>query len=358
MPTGHIFCSECGVSNEPDATFCENCGKRFRSVAARRAATDVEQHYAAGAPARKSRAVVVIPLVLLLGAGAAWAGVALKSKKEADSLQLAPVAQNLTLSDQPLAGGSSAPSQIVPPVAAAPQKAATAPQPRPQSVRQMWTPPPATTASTEFPTSVAPATPSSTITADNSPAAGSAVAYAPPDATTPAEATPALSSPRIAAGTAIQLKSLDKVCTDKNKESELFRTAVDQPVQGSNGAVIPKGAVVTFIIDRLNRNGGKVEFSVSPLSAELNGQQTPIIAGVDAIALKKANKGLLGALVGAAAGMATAKAAGGDTKSTMLGGAVGGAAGALIGKQLENSDGCLEKNAPIKITLRSDLSPP
>jgi hypothetical protein len=187
--------------------------------------------------------------------------------------------------------------------------------------------------------------------------AGSSYSAAPPDIPTPAEAAPP-PLPRIASGTSIQLRSLNRVCSDKNKESELFRTVVDQQVEGSNGAMIPKGAVVTFIIDRLNRSGGKVEFSVAPLSVQLNGSETPIIAGVDAVALKKANKGLLGAVVGAAAGIAAAKAAGGDTKAAVLGGAAGGAAGTLIGKQLQNADGCIETNAPIKITLRSDLTPP
>ena len=145
---------------------------------------------------------------------------------------------------------------------------------------------------------------------------------------------------------------------DKNKQDDVFKTVVDQPVEGSNGAAIPKGSVVTFIVDRLSRADGKVEFSISPLAVELNGTPTPIRASVDAVALRKANKGLLGAVVGAAAGIAAAKVAGGDARATVLGGAAGGAAGALIGKQLQNADGCIETNAPIKITLRSDLTPP
>jgi outer membrane lipoprotein SlyB len=79
-------------------------------------------------------------------------------------------------------------------------------------------------------------------------------------------------------------------------------------------------------------------------------------AKVEAVSIKEKRRSLLGALVGAATVMTITKAAGGDTKQAVAAGVAGGAAGAIIGSQLKAGDGCIEKNAPIRITLRSDLT--
>jgi len=356
------FCANCGSPNEDDARFCEACGRELTEDVAPTAV----------APRRRWSAKVVVPVVLLLlvAAGAFAFPAQFSSAMSATKGMLGLGSRVDTSTTQTVAtpGGPSTvipfgDTALTPPPglkvavsepdevkrAAADTEDLPVPRPippEPPARTKQWIEPAITrrdSAMVELPVSTS---------TETRPSSSSAT-------TIPPEPLPLPPAPKlIAAGTTLQLKSLDKVCTDKNKQDDMFRTVVDQPVEGSSGARIPKGSVVTFIVDRLSRADGKVEFSISPLAVELNGVQAPIRASVDAVALKKANKGLLGAVVGAAAGIAAAKVAGGDARATVLGGAAGGAAGALIGKQLQNADGCIETNASIKITLRSDLTPP
>jgi hypothetical protein len=148
------------------------------------------------------------------------------------------------------------------------------------------------------------------------------------------------------------------VCTDKTREGARFRGVVQEDIEGSNGARIPKGTVVNFVVDRLRRSGNpndKVDFSIAPETIEIGGSPSPLAASVDAVTVKPQRRGLFGALAGAALGVAVTKAAGGDTRAAVAAGAAGGAAGAVIGNQIKNGDGCIEKNSAIRITLQADL---
>lgn len=161
----------------------------------------------------------------------------------------------------------------------------------------------------------------------------------------------------ISAGAAIALRSAVQVCTDKTREGATFSGIVQQDVEGSNGATIPKGSQVTFVVDRLKRTPDKpIEFAIAAQSIQVNGETQPLSATVDAIQIKQKGRSLLGALAGAATAAAVTRAAGGDTKQTVAGGVVGGAAGAAVGSQLKTGEGCIEKNSPIRITLRSALT--
>jgi hypothetical protein len=148
------------------------------------------------------------------------------------------------------------------------------------------------------------------------------------------------------------------VCTDKTKEGARFKAVVQQDIQGSNGGTIPKGSVVTFVVDHLKRAAAnqKPEFSVAAESIELGGRRYPVEASIDAVSVKPKKASLMGALIGAATVVAVTKAAGGDTKQTVAGGVAGGAAGAVIGNQIKKGDGCIEKNGNIRITLKNDIT--
>jgi hypothetical protein len=158
----------------------------------------------------------------------------------------------------------------------------------------------------------------------------------------------------------LALKATSQLCTDKSKVGDRIGAALQQDVFGPNGARIPQGSTVTFVVDQLKRGDentkARTVFSVTPQSIAIEGESYLLSATVDTVVLKKKGRGLLGAVVGAAAGIAAAKAAGGDTKTAVAGGIVGGAAGAVVGGQLEHGDGCIEKNALIRIRLSEDLS--
>ncbi len=173
----------------------------------------------------------------------------------------------------------------------------------------------------------------------------------------PAAATP---RGRIPAGSVVTLKSIDKVCTDKNKVGDRFTAAVQQEVMGANGATIPKGAIATFVVDRLVRGSeskNQTLFTVSAESIHWAGATYPLSASTDTVVIKRKSNGLLGAVVGAAAGIAATKAAGGSTGDAVAIGVAGGAAGAAVGSQLGKGDGCIEKDALMRVTLRGDVTP-
>ena len=133
---------------------------------------------------------------------------------------------------------------------------------------------------------------------------------------------------------------------------------MQQDVIGENGATIPRGTAMLFVVDRSKAATAneKATFSIAAESVPLDGSQRPIKANIDAVQIKEKGRSLVGALVGAAAAAAAARAAGGDTKTTIGGAVAGGAAGAVIGNQIKSGNGCIEKNAPIRITLTSDIT--
>ena len=163
---------------------------------------------------------------------------------------------------------------------------------------------------------------------------------------------------RISAGTTLVLTSLDKVCTDKNAQGDRFRAELQETVNGTNGAVLHKGAVATFVVSELQRSGKKGEpitFVIAPESIVLDGVAHGLEARVDSITIKDKKQGIFGALAGAALGAAAAKVAGGDTKAVLAGAAAGGVAGAVISNRTRNVDGCIEKNAFVRITLTAEF---
>ena len=148
----------------------------------------------------------------------------------------------------------------------------------------------------------------------------------------------------------LQLKAQDKLCTDA-KPGDRLTAALQQDIQGSNGTGIPRGSLVTFTVQK-----AKPDFSIAAQTIQIGGISYPLSAQLDSVAFKRKGHGLLGALAGAAAGAAVTKAAGGDTKTVIAGAAAAGAAGAMVGSQLKNADGCIDKNAAMRLVLREDLT--
>jgi hypothetical protein len=115
---------------------------------------------------------------------------------------------------------------------------------------------------------------------------------------------------------------------------------------------------MTFVVDRVKPASAseKAQFSIAAESVPIAGEQHAVKATVDAITIKEKSRSLVGALVGAAAAAAATRAAGGNTKTTIGGAVAGGAAGAVIGNQIRGGNGCIERNAAIRITLSSDIT--
>jgi len=319
----------------------------------------------------------MLALLVLVGGGAAWAlgapmpaflsKVGIKTRG-ADSVQLAPSAQNPALADTAVAKGrviaqSNTPS-IAPPQAAPQAPSRTSSQQTQNTNRpsSSSSPPPP-----EFPQ--APSGGSGVaaypgFSLPTPPTESPAPASSAPSTTEAAVPAPAPAPPapkaaaRITAGTMISLKSASEVCSDKAQPGMKFTAIVQQDVSGENGATIPRGTAMTFVVDRSKpaTASEKAQFSIAAESVPIAGEQHPVKANIDAVTIKEKGRGLMGALVGAAAAAAAAKAAGGNTKQTIGGAVAGGAAGAVIGNQIKNGNGCIERNAPIRITLASDIT--
>ena len=161
------------------------------------------------------------------------------------------------------------------------------------------------------------------------------------------------SAGRIAAGSALFLKAQLEVCSDQAKEGDRFGAALQRDLEGSNGVRVPRGTIITF-----NVVHAKPAFEIAPEYFELDGSTYRVYASIDSVAFNRKGNSLLGALAGAAAGVAVTKAAGGNTKGAVAGGAIGAIAGAAVGDQLKKADGCIGKNSAIRLTLREYLALP
>ncbi len=389
MSDDRLFCSECGTPNEGDAVFCESCGHRLDDTQAASGSTAGAEPQPVGRRRLSPALVALLTVVIVAGGALAFrariasylGSIGGSAKNSADSLQFAPVPHDVQLNDRPT--GQQSPA-LAPPVIlpgnqqvagvqpASPRTpSAQPPGRRPQSVQPATPRQPDAQPSVQLPGRPAPFPegfkPPEGATTSGSPAEASAGRNEGPTGI-PAgavvtraveEPAPARATGRIAAGSVLSLRTVDQVCTDKTREGARFKGVVQQEVAGSDGAAIPKGTIVTFVVDRLRRSGNpndKVEFSVAAESIEIAGASYPVAATIDAVTVKPQRRGLLGTLAGVALGVTITKAAGGDTKSAIAGGVAGGAAGAIVGSQLKTGDGCIEKNAPIRITLGADLT--
>jgi hypothetical protein len=200
------------------------------------------------------------------------------------------------------------------------------------------------------------------------PAAPAATATPAPATTTPAPKPtappkpapkPAAKMGTIAAGTTLALISGDTVCTNTYKKGGTFTATTAEAVTGSNGAMIPAGSTVTLTIDSLKRSENAsdpivMKFSVSSLtigSAKYSLSGEVASADITKVKNQPGGKTAQKVAVGAAAGAIAGKLLGKSTKATVVGGLVGAGAGAVVAKQTQNYEGCVNKGARITAKL-------
>ena len=296
MAADSVFCVECGARNEADAAFCESCGQPLEQLPSAVPTPDV----VASAITRRRIAPWLIGLVgaVVLTGAAAFAflndpmftrglgdliggtnGKAETSERALDSLSLESFDSSaVLLHDRPVEmrdtvgerGQSSTPP--APPLGT--RRAASPSRISPNDL-----------APPDLSLLVPPGAVSSVTTRRD---ADVAVAMSRDAARTsqPGNATLSMSIP---AGTVLTLRSLDQVCTDKNRVGDEFQATLGHDVVGANGARIPKGSVVTFAVDRLRRSSSNepMDFAVTPQSIEWSGGEFVIVARVDSIALRR-----------------------------------------------------------------------
>lgn len=163
----------------------------------------------------------------------------------------------------------------------------------------------------------------------------------------------------IASGEQISLYSGQRICTNTNSVGDRFTATLVEPVQGSNGAVIPAGATATVEVIRAARSSGssepvQLEFAVRSIT--INGRTYQVMATVTSAQVDRSRsesraddvrKVATGAAIGAIAGQILGR----RTKSTVIGAATGAAAGAVVAATNSHYDGCIPAGGRITIRL-------
>jgi len=188
----------------------------------------------------------------------------------------------------------------------------------------------------------------------------------PKTTTTPTKTTPAPAATRsgtIASGTTLALASSGEVCTNTNAIGDNITATTTEAISGTNGAVIPVGAVVNMTVTNLKRSenvNDKIIMEFAVRSVSFGGRTYPVSgtvadANVERVRnqpkSKDAQKVATGAAIGAIAGQILGK----NTKSTIIGAAAGAAAGAGAASATANFEGCVPDGGSIAVNLTAPL---
>lgn len=165
----------------------------------------------------------------------------------------------------------------------------------------------------------------------------------------------------VSVGSTMSLYSGQKVCTNTNTVGDRFTAQIAEPVQGSNGAVIPAGssAVVEITsLKRSERSNDNIEIGLRVESITFNGKTYPVTSEVSYAQVERvrgesntAGNAVKGAAIGAVLGQILGR----RTKSTVIGAAGGAAVGAAIGAANAKVEGCVPSGGRITVKLTQPL---
>jgi YMGG-like Gly-zipper len=165
----------------------------------------------------------------------------------------------------------------------------------------------------------------------------------------------------VSVGSEMSFYSGQKVCTNTNAVGDRFTAQIADPVQGSNGAVIPAGATAVVEITTLHRSqrsSDNIEIGLRVASITFNGKTYPVTSEVSYAQVEKVRgeSNTTGdAIKGAAIGAVLGQILGHRTKSTVIGAAGGAVAGAAIGAANAKVDGCIPSGGRITLKLTQPL---
>jgi len=165
----------------------------------------------------------------------------------------------------------------------------------------------------------------------------------------------------VSVGSEMSFYAGQRVCTNTNKVGDRFTAQIAEPVQGSNGAVIPAGSSAVVEITSLKRSeraNDNIEIGLRVESIMFNGKTYPVTSEVSYAQIERvrgeSNAGS-DAVKGAAIGAVLGQILGHRTKSTIIGAAGGAAAGAAIGAANAKMDGCVPSGGRITVKLTQPL---
>jgi len=239
------------------------------------------------------------------------------------------------------------------PVEATPAPVTAAPVPAPR-VRTRVAPPRATRPIVRTP--VRPAQ-----TAPSEPAVGTSATTASGNTVTAEAKGSERAMGTVSVGSQMSFYAGQKVCTNTNQVGDRFTAQISEPVQGSNGAVIPAGAsavVEITSLKRSERSNDNIEIGLRVASITFNGKTYPVTSEVSYAQVERVrgeSNTASDAVKGAAIGAILGQIIGHRTKSTIIGAAGGAAAGAAIGAANAKVDGCVPSGGRITVKLTQPL---
>ena len=165
----------------------------------------------------------------------------------------------------------------------------------------------------------------------------------------------------VSVGSEMSFYAGQRVCTNTNQVGDRFTAQTAEPVQGSNGSVIPAGSSAVVVITSLKRSqraNDNIEIGLRVESIMFNGKTYPVTSEVSYAQIERvrgeSNAGS-DAVKGAAIGAVLGQILGHRTKSTIIGAAGGAAAGAAIGAANAKMDGCVPSGGRITVKLTQPL---
>ena len=158
-------------------------------------------------------------------------------------------------------------------------------------------------------------------------------------------------------GTALNITSNSRVCTNTNKVGDTFTGTLSSAVS-SGGVTIPAGSQVRLEVVSLKRSenaNDPIQMTFRVQSVTVNGRSYPIEGTVATSAIervrnqskgKDVQKVATGAVLGAIAGQVIGK----NTNGTVIGAAAGAAAGTAAAAATANYEGCLTNGGAMTVT--------
>lgn len=232
----------------------------------------------------------------------------------------------------------------------APVQVAPAPAPRPRAATRTVTP-----------SRVAVRRPAATEPQPTEPAPGTSVVSSSGNTVTAEAPGSERALGTVSVGSSMSFYSGQKVCTNTNTVGDRFTAQIAEPVQGSNGTVIPAGATAVVEITTLHRSqrsSDNIEIGLRVASITFNGKTYPVESEVSYAQVEtvRGESNTAGdAIKGAAIGAVLGQILGHRTKSTVIGAAGGAAAGAAIGAANAKVDGCVPSGGRITVKLTQPL---
>jgi len=166
----------------------------------------------------------------------------------------------------------------------------------------------------------------------------------------------------IGAGAQVGLVTNAKVCAATALAGDKYTATVSEPTVGSNGAVIPAGAMVVIEVASVEKTdpieSSRIQFRIR--SIDVGGESQPVDGNVATLASLEKVQVASGndktkVIGGAVAGAVLGRIFGGGTKGTVIGAAAGAAAGTAAAHATHSTDACLPVGSALRLTLSREI---